>query len=141
MRVAEAMLLLLAARFLVRFVPLRFWRPSLWHSPRLGTNPVEVDWPTVRAVGRAVNRAAEHLPIAMVCLPRAITAQWMLARRGLCPHLLIGVVPPQTAEPRQSQRLLHAWVEVEGRIVVGDSARHFCRPAFALGGNLMARTR
>ena len=141
MRVAEAMLLLLAARFLVRFVPLRFWRTSLRHSPRLGNNPVEVDWPTVRAVGRAVNRAAAHLPIAMVCLPRAIAAQWMLARRGLYPRLLIGVVPPQTAEPRQSERLLHAWVEVEGRIVVGDSARHFCRPAFALGGDPIARTR
>jgi hypothetical protein len=139
MRVVEAMLMLLVARFLVGYVPMRFWRTSLRQTPSLGANPVEVEWPTVRAVGRAVNRAAAHLPIAMVCLPRAIAAQWMLLRRGLSPRLVVGIAPPQALEHRQSQRLLHAWVEVEGRIVVGDSAQHSFYPAFAFGGNLSSR--
>ncbi|MFO0993128.1 MAG: lasso peptide biosynthesis B2 protein [Hyphomicrobiales bacterium] len=141
MCVVEAMLLLLVARFLVAFVPLRFWRTSLRRTPSLGGHPAEVKWSTVRSVGRAVNRAAAHLPIAMVCLPRAIAAQWMLLRRGLSPRLVIGLVPCQTLGPGQSQRGLHAWVDLNGRIVVGARAPHSCRPAFALGGDLSSPTR
>ena len=134
--VVEAMLLLLLARFLVGFVPLRFWRTSLQQSPSRRGNLVEVKWPTVRVVGRAVNRGAAHLPIAMVCLPRAIAAQWMLTRRGLSPRLVIGFAPPQALELEESQRVLHAWVEVEGRIVVGANTPNTCRPAFAIGGDV-----
>lgn len=113
-RVGEAMILLLAARFLIRFVPLRLWRWSLGR-PRTTGSP-NVAWPLVRAVVRAINRASNRLPVAMVCLPRALAAHWMLMRRGIGPRLVIGIAPGDTVD---ITHVLHAWVEVDRRIVIG----------------------
>ena len=110
------MLLLIAARILIRFVPLRLWRSSLRQPQTMEPAAPDVEWPAVRAVARAVNRAADRLPIAMVCLPRAMAAQWMLARRGFAPRLVFGVAPPDGAEHAYA---FHAWVEIQGRIVTG----------------------
>ena len=77
--VAEATILLLAARLLIGFVPLRLWRWSLGRQRLTEPASVDIAWPSVRAVTRAINRAADRSPIAMVCLPRAMATQWMLA--------------------------------------------------------------
>lgn len=108
------MALLFAARVLISFVPLRLWRSSLGEVQASSSKAVA--WSSVHAVTRAINRASDLLPIAIVCLPRAIAAQWMLTRRGIAPRLIIGVMPGDTPDTAHA---LHAWVEVDGRIVIG----------------------
>lgn len=119
------MLLLVAARILVRFVPLRYWRSSVVHPERQELQATDDGWPAIRAVIRAVNRATQRMPIEMVCLPRAMVAQWMLARRGFTPRLVFGVARGEAAEPAYA---FHAWVEIQGRIVMGDGQNRTYRP-------------
>jgi hypothetical protein len=65
-------------------------------------------------VGRAVCRAARLVPRA-TCLSQALATIWLLAGRGHAASLRIGVKRGDAGE-----LLAHAWVEHEGRIVVGD---------------------
>jgi hypothetical protein len=65
-------------------------------------------------VGRAVRRAARLVPHA-TCLPQALATLWLMAGQGHTGQLRIGVRREQTGD-----LLAHAWVEHEGRIVVGD---------------------
>lgn len=59
-----------------------------------------------------------------LCLPRALAAQTMLRRRGIASRLCLGVA-------REGGALrAHAWVEVEGRTMVGGAeAARFTRLA------------
>jgi hypothetical protein len=75
----------------------------------------------------AVTAAAERLPGPPTCLSRALAVQAMLARRGYPSRLHVGVTRGQ-----QGQVEGHAWVESEGRILIGGSAsnvRQFTRLA------------
>jgi hypothetical protein len=64
----------------------------------------------------AVEAASHCLPGRTTCLTRALAVQGMLARSGQASRLHVGVV-------RGQQRRLeaHAWVEYNGRIIVGGS--------------------
>lgn len=113
-RVAEAMVLLLMAKFLVHVVPLRWWRRSLGEVRNSAGSTVNAD--TAIPVVSAVNRAALRLPGDYVCLPRAMTVQWMLRRRGIASALVFGIA----RDMKQGQlHDLHAWIEVGDNIVIG----------------------
>jgi hypothetical protein len=73
----------------------------------------------VRLVQWSVAAAARLLPWKPVCLPQAVTAQWMLRRRGIPSTLYFGTDP-------SNQYAAHAWVRA-GQIVVtgGDDPRRF----------------
>jgi hypothetical protein len=66
------------------------------------------------AVARAIRRARRLVPAA-TCLPQALAGRAMLAKRGIACDLRIGV-----AKDEHGHLQAHAWVEVEGRVVVGD---------------------
>lgn len=68
---------------------------------------------SVEKVGWAVELAGRHVP--GTCLTRAMAAQIMLARRGYPVLLHIGV-----AREAEEQFLAHAWLECEGRVIVGE---------------------
>jgi hypothetical protein len=73
------------------------------------SNPLSVDriaW-AVRAVSQYVPRAT--------CLTQALAGQVLLVRRGYPTCLRIGV----TRKPREGLEA-HAWLECDGRIVLGD---------------------
>jgi hypothetical protein len=128
-RVAEAVLLLVAARMLILFVPLHLWRSSLGEMGSQSSEADAIAWPRIRAVVRAVNRAAERLPVELACLPRAMAAQWMLKRRGIPACLVIGVSQSETTAAGQR---LHAWVEAGGRAVMGAPSQHVYRSGLVL---------
>jgi hypothetical protein len=65
-------------------------------------------------VARAVRRAARAVPRA-TCLPQALATVWMLAARGHAGTLRIGVKRGEAGE-----LMAHAWVEHDGRIMIGD---------------------
>jgi hypothetical protein len=75
--------------------------------------------PAVARLGWAVRAASRRIPRAS-CLTQALSAQLLLARRGLSSELKIGV----TRDPVKGFAA-HAWVLVEGRVLVGgrDTAR------------------
>ena len=72
--------------------------------------------PPDEACGRvawAVERACRCIPGA-TCLPQALTADYLLCRLGQRSQLKIGV-----AKDTAGKFLAHAWVESDGRVVVG----------------------
>lgn len=118
-RVAEAMLLLLAARLLIAYVPMRWWRGSLGRvaaGQKLATDAGNKPPRIAALVVAAVQRAAQRLPLEMLCLPRAMAVQWMLRRRR-CPSILVFGIGGEA--PQRKRYDLHAWVETHGMTVIG----------------------
>ena len=68
-----------------------------------------------RRVRWAVETSARHLPWKPVCLPQALAAKRMLARRGIASTLYLGVDPARKLDA-------HAWVRV-GRVIVTGGPR------------------
>lgn len=116
---AEALVLCTVASIMLRV--LRFSRVAA----RLGRHMAESphgqppNRARVQRVKWAIGVAARLLPWKPVCLPQAVTAQWMLHRRGIQSTLYLGTDPA-------NQYAAHAWVRA-GRIVVtgGDDPRRY----------------
>lgn len=72
---------------------------------------------TGTSIGRAVDRASTVIPGA-TCLVKALAAQAMLTRAGFSPKLELGV-----ARSEAKSFEAHAWLELDGAIVVGGSER------------------
>jgi len=105
----EASALLVWARLLIAFVPLRHWRKQFGELAAHGaSHPAlsEAERETARLVVHAIDRAGRNLPFAFICLPRALAARWMLARRGVDSQLYIGVGRSDAGETS-----LHAWLK------------------------------
>jgi hypothetical protein len=110
MLLLEAALFLGVSRLVLLTVP--FGRIARWllRSPDTGLH----DAATVLAVGEAVTIAARNVPWNAVCLPQAMAAKAMLARRGQGSTLHLGAA-------RASDGLTaHAWLVAGGEIVVGE---------------------
>ena len=109
--VLEAVLMLSCARLIVLFC---FGRFSRWMMQ--GQQPgQQIPSPALRRrIERAVDRAAAIVPWNSLCLPNAMAAKLMLARRGCAStiHLGVGI---------NSEGLLHAhaWLEAGGTVVTG----------------------
>ena len=67
----------------------------------------------IQRVAWAVERASRCVPFA-TCLPQALAAECLLRRAGHPTQLRIGV-----AKNLDGQFLAHAWIESDGRIVLG----------------------
>jgi hypothetical protein len=104
------MALLCRARLLVSLVPFRHWRGALGCAGRVDLAEAE---------GRAclVEWAARRLPFPTKCLPRAMVLSWILSRESLG-HIVVLAVRPSASRGTDSD--LHAWVEVEGKTILGD---------------------
>ncbi len=101
-------------------------RVGMWVIPlrdllrRLPQTPEERDdWRGSHAlpaeqIAWAIRVVSRYLPGTMNCLVQALAAQAMLARRGHPSCVRIGV-----AKDEGGQLKAHAWVECEGKIVIG----------------------
>ena len=106
----EAALFLGLVRLALLTLPFSRIAPWLQRSPDPGT----CNAATVLAVGEAVTIAARNVPWNAVCLPQAMAAKAMLARRSQGSALHLGAA-------RESDRLTaHAWLVAGGEIVVGE---------------------
>jgi hypothetical protein len=111
---AEATMLLGLCRLLLLFVPFRLIASLLSRRPAAPQKPRD---PSLnRSVRRAVMTAARNVPWRAVCLPQAMAAKFMLARRGCTSVLHFGLgrndIGALTA---------HAWLESRSAIVVGEA--------------------
>ena len=74
-----------------------------------GNNPLPPE-----RIAWAIRVVSRYLPGTMNCLVQALATQSMLARRGHPARVRIGV-----AKDEGGQLKAHAWVECEGKIVIG----------------------
>jgi len=76
------------------------------------------------------------------CLTEALTLQCLLARRGLATRLWLGVRPGQAPSgPRGNPLLAHAWLEHDGRPILGGAVADGYAPlAYFDGGPTVTRT-
>jgi Transglutaminase-like superfamily len=125
---AKAALLLGTIRVGLWLLPFRTLRSLLDRASafrRVG----QTDQEPTDVVVSAVEVVARCLPAFDTCLTRALAAQVLLSRRG-CPALLhIGVV-----RSPEGKFEAHAWVESDGRVVIGGYELERYTPLAALGG-------
>ena len=125
---AKATLLLGAIRVGLWLLPFRTLRGLLdkasgFHGLR------ETDYQPTDVVVWAVEVAAKYMPGFSTCLTKALAAQVLLSRRGQPVLLRIGVV--RSAEGKFEA---HAWVESDGRVVIGGYELERYTPLAALKG-------
>lgn len=71
-----------------------------------------------RRVGWSVRATGRYLPLRLVCLPQAVAAQRMLARRGIPATLYLGV-----ALGKRHPMTAHAWLRAGRVVVTGNRER------------------
>jgi hypothetical protein len=105
------------ARAALWLIPFRRLREAAERLPRTGRaaleDPGRLAW-AVETVARSVPRAT--------CLTQALAADALLRRSGRSPHLRIGVARDAGALEA------HAWIELDGRVLVGDHDLHRFTP-------------
>ncbi len=107
---------------MVSGVLIRCWRFRTL-AARLGQHmaesPVDQDrahLAVAQSIRWAIHATARRLPWRPVCLPQALTAQWMLRRRGVTSTLYLGIDPGSRYDA-------HAWVRAGRLIVTGGPLR------------------
>jgi hypothetical protein len=113
---ARATLTVAAIRIGLWVLPFRILRRVLPRTARdAGDGPGE-NIASMEKVAWAVGMAGRIVP-RTTCLCQALAVQVLLARQGCPTTLTIGV-----AKSQEGQLEAHAWVEIEGRIVIGKLA-------------------
>jgi hypothetical protein len=77
-----------------------------------------VDWAIVKRVVRSVRYCSRYVPFAS-CLTQALVTRVLLRMEGQPSDLKIGV-----ERDRNEKFGAHAWIEVDGRIVIGKLPEH-----------------
>jgi Transglutaminase-like superfamily len=108
--VCEAILTLALARLIVLTVPFRLVAQWLSRAPQ--TSPS--DKALLLRVRTAMTVAARNVPWSAVCLPQAMAAKAMLARRGCGSSFHLGA-----NYNAQGKLIAHAWLVAGGTVVVG----------------------
>ena len=112
---AEAAALLAFVRLTFWILPFRLLRRALH---RYSTLLIQTGGRVAAARTAAlVASVAARFPVPVTCLAEALVAETMLRRRGYAPALRLGV-----RKPDASVFDAHAWVECDGRIVIGEVA-------------------
>lgn len=112
---AEAACFLCVFKLRLKLVPFRHvlrLRLGSKRNPGHGANAAAV----TDGVNWAINAACSRIPGTEKCLVKALAAQQMLLRRGIDARVRIGV--PKTLSGNFEA---HAWVESQGRTIVGES--------------------
>ncbi len=117
---------LLIARMRVRFGSLAKLREK--PSPRFGGASAE-PLDRARFWARRIERASQRLPGESKCLPRALALYWLLGTEGIATQLNVAI----HAHDREGDHALHAWLERNGVMLIGDCDREQYRVVFHLG--------
>lgn len=109
---AQAFAYVAALRIALRVAPLHRTR-RVWE--RLGQVPLPGAATALREAPRALDAASAWIPGAHNCFVRALALRALLAHRGIRTDLRIGFVRGDDGD-----LLGHAWLERDGRVLVGD---------------------
>jgi hypothetical protein len=142
-QVLRAATYLVVARFLVRFVPFHLWRPWVGEAVAADSSPCSMQacnsellpgGYTPEAISHAhwvascVERAATRLPGLSRCLPKAVALQWLLLRQSIHASTVIAF----KIGDRSGEDAYHAWVELDGEMLMGQCERSAYRPIMVL---------
>jgi hypothetical protein len=122
--VCEAVVALGVARLIVITTPFRFMASILSRVPDRGSCDEEL----VLRVSKAVTIAARNVPWNAVCLPQALAAKAMLARRGCGSAFHLGA-----GTDAQGKLISHAWLVAGGKVVVGAAGMTGVTPLARFG--------
>ncbi len=100
----------------LRLLPLQTLRRLLARVSRPSAAPHGADACSPEQIAWAVSVASRYVPGAGTCLPQALATQMLLEREGHVARLHIGI-----AKDDERQLQAHAWVESQGRVVIGGS--------------------
>ena len=120
----EAIVMLAMARFIVITVPFRLIAPWLSRAPHTNS----CDEALFLRVRQTVTTAARNVPWNAVCLPQAIAAKAMLARRGCGSSFHLGA-----DLNAQGKLTAHAWLVAGGTVVVGAAGIRCVTPLARFG--------
>jgi hypothetical protein len=126
----KAALLLGAIRLGLWLLPFQTLRSLLARAAREPTGLPHAVQPSSDQIAWAVRVGSHYVPGAKTCLPQALVAQVLLERCGYPARLRVGVV-----KGGEGQLEAHAWVESQGRIVVGGSGVERYIPLSGLDGD------
>lgn len=110
----KAALLLEAFKLSIHLLPFRVLRSLADGAERIPVRVRHADQFSAESIGWVVETMSRHMPGEKTCLTQALTTQVLLSRRGHPALLHIGVVKKELGEFQA-----HAWVECEGKIVIG----------------------
>ncbi len=128
---ASTALLLGAIKLGLLLLPFQTLRRLLARMTLAHSQLQQADQASVGKVVWAVEVASRYMPGGVKCLARALATQVLLEKRGHPAHLRIGV-----AKSESGQLEAHAWVESQGKIVIGslaDLARYTPLPPLEAG--------
>lgn len=117
----RALVLLAVTRLGLRVLPFRVirkWTEQLRSSRGLH---ITLDCRRIGQIAWAVEAASRRIP-GTTCLPRAIVTHILLGRLGQASELRLGA-----ALKPEGHLEAHAWVEVSGRVVIGEVIEGFNR--------------
>lgn len=129
----SATLLLGAIRLGLWLLPFQTWRHLLLSRAETAPELKAADRTSFNRVVWAVTVASRYIP-GVKCLARALATKVLLTHQGYISELRIGI-----AKSEQGQLEAHAWVESQGRIVMGgsrDLPRYTPLPLLEAGGRL-----
>ena len=95
-------------------LPFRIFRKYVLDCSRARPNSATAGQVTAGTVVWAVTVASRYVPMA-TCLTQALASQMILARHGYSTELRIGVT-----KDAHGSFGAHAWLELKGRVVIGD---------------------
>ena len=107
-------LILSAVRLALWTLPFRVLRRMVIEARPRAVGNGDTDEQAIDRIAWAVKLSSEYLPRA-TCLTQALTTLVLLKRGGGLGHLKIGV-----AKDDNGKLQAHAWVESNGRIVIGN---------------------
>jgi Transglutaminase-like superfamily len=122
--VCEALAMLALTRLLVLTVPFRHMAPWLVRAPETDS----CDHLLLLSVRQAVTTVARNVPWNAVCLPQAMAAKAMLARRGCGSALHLGATIDL-----KGTLIAHAWLSSGGEIVIGGAGIRGTTPLARFG--------
>jgi len=125
-RAAVAAAVLVLVDCLIRMVPFGVIARRIEAEMRWRTSPAEAEVAS-QQVKWALAAAQRRIPWTVPCLALAVTANRLLARRGVPSELWLGVRPAGT-----STIDAHAWLVAEGRVITGSAGKPQFTPLHCL---------
>jgi hypothetical protein len=113
--------LLIVSRAIITLVPLRriarYLGTPMVETPSDGIDPVSARY--ARRVSWCISKLSPHTPTESNCYPQALTARWLLHRRGIPTTFYYGAA----FEPGRPALATHVWLRCGAHVVTGGRAR------------------